>query len=86
MTRIRIKSLIWDDFNIIHSGIHGVAKKEIEAGIRQVRYHRHTYNKRYLVVCESEKRTITIIVSRKSLNTYYVISARQANKKEKKKI
>lgn len=86
MTRIKIKNLIWDDFNIVHSGVHGVAKVEIESGIKRVKYHKHTYGKRYLVVCESETRTITIVVSRKSPNTYYVISARPVNKKERENI
>lgn len=86
MTRIIIKKLIWDDFNIEHIKKHEVTKEEIEKAVKQVSYHRHTYDERYLAVCEGEERTITVIVVRKSLSTYYVVSARTAKKSERKNI
>jgi len=84
MTRIIIKKLIWDDFNIDHIKKHEVTREEIEKAVKQVVYHKHTYGKRYLVVCEEEERIITIVIVRKSLSTYYVVSARTAKKSERK--
>jgi len=86
MTRIVIKKLVWDKFNVEHATIHGVSIEEIIDAVREIKYHRHTYKQRYLVVCKGTERLITIIVVRKLLNTYYIVSARPANKKENKNI
>ena len=86
MTRIVIKKLVWDEFNVKHATTHGVSIDEIIEAIKQLEYHRHTYKQRYLVVCRGIERFITIVVVRKLLNTYYVVSARPASKKESKNI
>lgn len=84
MTRIVIKRLVWDSYNVEHIKKHGVTKEEIENAVKLIRYHKHTHNQRYLVVCEGDKRLVTIIIARKSFNTYYVVSARIAKKSERK--
>lgn len=86
MTRIVIKKLIWDEFNLEHATVHGISLDEIKEAVNQIKYHRITYKQRYLVVCKGTKRFITIIVVRKSLSTYYIVSARPASKKEIKNI
>ena len=84
MTRVVIKKLVWDSYNIEHIKKHGVTKKEIENAVKLIRYHKHTHNQRYLVVCEGDKRLVTIVVARKLLSTYYVVSARTAKRSERK--
>jgi len=84
MTRIVIKRLVWDSYNIEYIKKHGVTEEEVENAVKLIKYHKHTRNQRYLVVCESDKRPVTIIVARKLLNTYYVVSARTAKRSERK--
>lgn len=84
MTKVVIKKLVWDSYNTEHIKKHGITKEEIENAVKVIRYHKHTHDQRYLVVCEGDKRPVTIIVARKLLNTYYVVSARAAKRSERK--
>ena len=85
MTRIAIKILIWDEWNLEHIKKHNVTKEEIET-VKEIIYHRRTYGGKYLAVGRSGQRLITIILRRKHLGEYYVVTARDASKKERKRI
>ena len=84
MTRIVIKKLIWDDWNREHIRKHKVSKEEIEIAGSNLIYHKRTYRERYLVIGRSRERLITIVLNRIDSSTYYLITARDASKKERK--
>lgn len=86
MTKIKIEKLIWDNFNLNHFSKHRVTKLDIERGIDNVIYHEHGYLDRYVVIVKSNEKILALIVSRKGPKTYYVVTARSASKKERKKI
>lgn len=86
MTRIKVKTLIWDEYNLEHIKKHRVEVEEaIETGKNLV-YHRRTYKGRFLAVGRSGKRIITLILNRKDIGKYYLVTARDSDKKERKKL
>ncbi len=85
MTRIIVKKLVWDKINLKHIEKHSVSKKEVEEA-REIIYHRRTYGDKYLATGRSGSRLITIILRRQGLGKYYVVTARDASKKERKKV
>lgn len=86
MTKIKIDFLIWDEANLNHIKKHSVSKTEIENAVTNFIYYERTYSERYLIIGDTGKRLLSVVVSRKSLKTYYVVTARSASKKERKKI
>lgn len=85
MTKIKIEKLIWDNFNLNHLSKHGVIKLDIEESIKNVIYHEHSYLDRYIVIVKNDEKILSLIVSRKGPKTYYIVSARNASRKERKK-
>lgn len=86
MTRIRVKRLIWDSWNIKHIEKHSVTKNEIELAIKNLAYHKQTYYGRYLLVGRSGLRILAVVLKRLDVTAYYVVTARDASKKERRKI
>ena len=85
MTRIIVKELVWDDWNLEHIKKHGISSEEVEQA-RKIIYHRRAYGGKYLATGRSGKRLITMVLRHKSPGKYYVITARDASKKERKKV
>lgn len=83
MTSIRVKSLMWDFWNIKHIEKHSVTKNEIELALKNLVYHKQTYNRRYLLVGRSRLRILAVVLKRQDLTTYYVVTARDAGRKER---
>ena len=86
MTRIKIEVLIWDRKNTIHIQKHSVTKIETEVAVSNFVYYEQAHSGRYLLVGKSGKRILSVILDRKSAKTYYVVTVRDASKKEKKKL
>ncbi len=86
MTRIKVETIIWDDRNIIHIKKHSVTKSEAEDAVSNFIYYEQAHSGRYLLVGKSGKRVLSIILDRKSAKTYYVVTARDISKKERKKL
>ncbi|TSC88031.1 MAG: Uncharacterized protein G01um10147_262 [Microgenomates group bacterium Gr01-1014_7] len=85
MTRIIVKGLVWDSINLEHVKKHNVSKEEVE-GAKEIIYHRRTYGGKYLATSRSGNRLITIILRRQGLGKYYVVTARDASRKERRKV
>lgn len=85
MTRIVVKELVWEKKNLEHIEKHNVSKEEVEKA-QEIIYHRRTYGGKYLATGRSGSRLITIILRRKGLGKYYVVTARDASKKERRKV
>lgn len=86
MTRINIKTIVWDEWNKEHIKKHNVSVEEVEEAGKRIIYHRETEKSRYLVVTRSGKRIITLIVRRLESTEYFLVTARDASKKERKKV
>lgn len=86
MTKIIVKEIVWDDWNREHIKRHNLSVKEIVKASQIIIYHKRTYKGRYLVICRESKRLITIVLKRESKGKYYLITARDASKKERRKI
>lgn len=84
MTKIKVKKLIWQEWNIKHIGKHNVSVKEVEISIINFIAHKHGYKGRYILIGRSGRRIISVIVKREKANTYLVITARDADKKERR--
>ena len=86
MTRIKVKQLIFDRWNIGHIKKHDVKPEEIiEAGVNLI-YHRKTYKGRYLAVGRTGKRLLAFVIKRKGRSIYYLVTARDADKKERERV
>ncbi len=86
MTRIVVKRLIWDDWNIEHIKKHNVSQEEVEAIGQKLLAHVRGYSNRYILIGRVGSRMISVIVSRKGLGLYYPITARDSDKKERRKV
>lgn len=84
MTRIKIRELVWDTWNIEHIRKHNVSQQEVVESIENTLYHRRAHSGRYLSVGRAGKRIITVIIRWEKLATYYLVTARDANRKERK--
>lgn len=86
MTRITVKTLIWDDSNVQHIQKHRITPSEVLTAVERFKYHKHTYNKRYMIVGRSGQRILSVVIKRKASSTYYVVTARDADKKERRRL
>lgn len=86
MTRIVIKKLVWDEYNLEHIKKHKVKVSEIEEVAENIIAHTWGKKNRYLIIGRVGVRIITVIVRRKEVGVYYPVTARDAAKKERKKV
>ena len=86
MTRIIIKKLIWDEYNIEHIKKHNVTIKEVEQISKGFLAHKKAKEGRYSIFGRSSARILTVIMSRRATGVYYPITARDAAKKERKRV
>ncbi len=84
MTRIVVRYLVFDKYNLEHIKKHKVTRDEIEKIGKNFIYHRKTHTGRYLAVGRVNLRIITIVIKRISIGKYYPVTARDASKKERK--
>lgn len=84
MTRIIIKKIIWDEHNQEHIKKHNVSGEEIKEASGHLLYHKRSYKKRYLAIGRSGTRLVAMVIH-KETKGYYLVTARDADKKERKK-
>lgn len=84
MTRIIVRSLVFDKYNLEHIKKHKVTRSEIEKVGKKFVYHRKTHTGRYLLVGVVGLRMLTLVLKRVSPGKYYLVTARDASKKERK--
>lgn len=84
---IKVKKLVWDKFNLEHIKKHGVTKEEVRLVGRNILFSIKTYNNRIRITGRVGNRLISLILNPQiDPGTYYVVSARDASKKERKVI
>ncbi len=86
MTKIKIDQLIWDEWNIKHIRKHSISQQEVEEAIINVVAHRKGYRRRIILIGRSKTRILSVIAVKEHSSKYYVITARDADKKERKLI
>ena len=87
MTRIVIRELIWyENRNLRHIRRHNVSKEEVEEAGKALIYHRKVRGGLYLAIGRSGKRLITIILIWQGTGKYYVVTARDSSRKERKDV
>ena len=84
MTKIRISQLVWDGWNLEHIKKHKIEKQEIEEATKNIKAHRKGYVGRMILIGRSGKRILSIIAAKERSNKYYIITARDADKKERR--
>lgn len=84
MTRIVVKYLVFDEYNLEHIRKHNVTREEIEKIGKNFLYHRKTHTGRHFAVGRTGKRIITLVIRRISVGKYYLVTARDASKKERR--
>lgn len=86
MTRIVIKELVFNQYNRDHIKKHNVTEIEVITASGKVIYHKKSYKGRYLVIGRVEKRLISLVVKLESRGKYFLVTARDAGKHERKEV
>jgi len=86
MTKIKVKTIIWEEWNIKHIKKHNIVPSEVTEVGSSLIYHQKTRKERYIAIGRSGTRLITLILSRKDTGTYYLVTARDSNKKERRRV
>lgn len=84
---IKIKHLLWDDWNVEHIKKHKVNVNEVEEVCRAIAKSLKTYKKRLIVLGKTKKgRLLTVVLAPEGGGKYYVVTARNVSKKERRLI
>jgi len=86
MTRIVIKQLIWDKWNREHIKKHNVMEEEGEEVAKNLIAHKIGQKGRFIAIGRSGTRLLSLVLSRKDPGVYYVVTARDSSKKERREI
>jgi len=82
---VELSELQWDEFNVSHIEKHGVTITEIqEACLNQIDVLSGYDGRQMLFGKTSNERYITVILAIKKKNIYYVVTARDTSKKERR--
>jgi len=80
-----VNKLIWDEFNIAHIARHDVVKEEVEQVCKGKHVIRETYGGRLMVIGYTQAdRVLAIVIHPKTEGTFYVVTARTADRKERR--
>ena len=86
MTRIIVKKLIWDNWSTEHIKKHDVMKEEVEKVAKNLIAHKVGKKGRYIAMGRSGSRLLSLVLSRKGPGVYYVVTARDSSRKERREI
>lgn len=86
MTRVVIQELVFDEYNREHIKKHSVTEDEVKVAGKNIAYHKRSYKGRYMGTGRSGKRVLTIILNRLEQGKYYMVTARDADKKERRRL
>lgn len=84
MTRIKIRELVWDDYNREHIKKHRVSTGEVEEIGRNFLTHKKGKKNRYLIIGRSGSRILSVVVNRKGTGIYYPVTARDSDRRERR--
>lgn len=82
---IKIGQLIWDDWNVEHIKKHKVAMDEVEEVCKTAKKALKAYKGRLLVLGKTKKkRLLTVVLAPEDKGKYYVVTARDMSRKERR--
>lgn len=81
---LKIKELVWDSWNVRHIKKHQVSAAEVEEACRRILKALKTYQDRLIVIGKVEKRLLTVVLSPRGKGKYYVVTAQNASRKERR--
>lgn len=84
MTKIIIKQLIWDEYNLEHIKKHEVTVAEVENIAKNIPAHKKAKKGRYLIIGRVGTRILSVVINKIGLGTYYPVSARDSDKNERR--
>ena len=84
MTGIKIKEIVWDDWNKEHIKKHDLTVEEVECAVSNFLGHKNGNKGRYILIGRSGKRLLSIIIKRIDKCVYYIVTARDSDKKERR--
>ncbi len=83
---IKVKALTWDAENKFHINKHDVSCGEVEEVCGGIYKQQPTYNNRYLIFGKTKNnRLLTVVLARERRGVYYVVTARDMSKKERRR-
>jgi len=86
MTRITVRKLVWNEINIEHIKKHAVTREEVAVSVKNISYHKKGYSSRYVLVGRTGKRILAVILKRQRVGEYFIVTARDADKKERRRL
>lgn len=86
MTRIIVRKLVWDSWTVEHMKKHMLVTDEVREAVSRFLVHKHGYRGRYILIGRSGARILSVIVTREFRAVYRIITARDADRKERKKL
>lgn len=86
MTRIIVKQLIWEKWTKEHIKKHNVTLSEAEEAAKKQIAHRWGYKGRYILFGRSGLRILAVIVTRKAGGEYFLVTCRDADKGERRRV
>lgn len=86
MLKIRIKKsdLVWDEWNIEHIAKHNVTRAEVEEIFARAVRAKKSYKVRVMVFGKTKEKRLLAVVLEKEVKGYYVLSSRNASRKERR--
>ncbi len=77
--------LVWDEWNVDHIKKHAVTRSEVEEAYKEKALHRILYNNRIVMLGKTKAgRFVTFVCSQEKQTDYYIVSARDMSKKERR--
>lgn len=84
MTRIIVKELTWNEANIEHIKKHNISIEEVEFAAYNFIAHKKGKKGRYLIFGKAGNRLLTVVIERKEETIYFLVTARDTSKKERR--
>lgn len=82
---VRVKELIWDEYNSDHISKHSVSTEEVEQVCKGIIIARFGHSHRYLIIGKTKKkRILTIFLAQKAKGVFYPVSARDSSHRERR--
>jgi len=83
---MRIRYLIWDDWNLEHIAEHGVTPEEVKEACysKQCWNRRGRKGRRYILGQTEDGRYLSIILASREGGAFYTITARDMDEKERR--
>ena len=80
-----IKELVWDDWNVEHIKKHEVSVIEVEKACYQPINSFKSYQNRLIILGKTKNnRLLTLVLMKKNKGVYYLVTARDMSRKERK--